>query len=230
MFFSLRFLVLLAGLLVITAEENKWTSEKCTEKKSLYDTLWDDNSNIAQEALNTNFLVLMAGGSLAAERYMNFTLQDIYYAVKVTELLNIQAKKSDPRKDVREFFNGRNASYTRFANDLLTEFHFKVFPTLEPSPAMKKYISSFDALLKEDPLYFVVGLLPCSKLWPYLAQNMNIKESSPYINFKNNNKDDRSRKHFEQVLENHRKEMNESKANYIFKSHMENERDFFAES
>lgn len=231
MFLMLGFTLLLTGLVVTTAEENKWTSEECTaNKKSLYDTLWDANIDIATETLHTNFLILMAKGSLIAERYMNFTLQDIYYALQVTHILNIIANSSDTREDVRNFFNKRNASYTRFSSELLNEFRFKNFSELLPSPAISSYISSYWALLNEDHLYFIVGLLPCSKLWPYLVQNMDISESSPYIDFKKNNVDDHSRKNFEQVLENHRKEMNETKANEIFRSHMKHELAFFIES
>ncbi|XP_043938556.1 uncharacterized protein LOC122811066 isoform X1 [Protopterus annectens] len=216
---------------LITAEENNWTSEECSkESKSLLSTLWDNNIDIVKETEHTDFLICMTNGSLVAERYMKFILQDIYYVKHLTKLLSILANSSEPRKDLHEFFNNRNASYSRFATSLLKGFGFQDFSELLPSAAIKAYIESYQALMMEDPIYFVIGLLPCAMLWPYIAQNLQISDSSPYINFKINNMADNSRKHYEKLLETHRHTMDEKKANEIFRTQMEHEKSFFAES
>ncbi|XP_043938341.1 uncharacterized protein LOC122810856 [Protopterus annectens] len=221
-------LVLSTGLLLITAEEHKCIPQKCTVNNTcLYDSLWKANTDIANDVLKTEFLTLMVKGSLKAERYMKFTLQDIYYANEVTKLLNILAKTARTSKDIKKFFIDMHSSYAGFTKYLLEEFRFKKFTELIPSNAAKSYVDSYKALMKEKPIYFVIGLLPCSKLWPYIAQNLDISDSSPYIDFKNGNMKDDSWKRFGELLETHRCKIKENKAHKIFRSHMKHEYLFF---
>lgn len=230
-FLKAIFIVFSTGLVLITAKVNKCIPYKCTVKNTcLYDILWKSNTDIANEVLKTEFLTLMVNGSLKAERYMKFMLQDIYYANQVTSLLNTLAKRRKSHKDIKKFFIKMHELYADFTKGLLQEFRFKNFTELTPSPAIKSYVDSYKALMDEKNIYFVISLLPCFKLWPYIANSLDISESSPYINFKKNNMNDDSWIYFSNLIEKHRCGINENKAKRIFRSHMKHEKLFFAES
>ncbi|KAM6985181.1 putative ATP-dependent RNA helicase DDX52 [Aplochiton taeniatus] len=99
-----------------------------------------------------------------------------------------------------------------------------------PSPEMKSYVQSYKDWLKEDTIYFAVALLPCSRLWLYVGDNLHLPKGSPYYGFQEGNTGGHPEKHFKDLLENHRKDMDEKKAKNLFKKHMEYEYQFFQTS
>ncbi len=67
----------------------------------VYKLLWDNNSHIASETLNVDFLQKMKTGSLEAERYIKFTMQDINYILKVTGMLKSMSEKEIQHDDLK---------------------------------------------------------------------------------------------------------------------------------
>ncbi len=68
----------------------------------------------------------MENGSLQAERYVNFTIQDIGYLLEVTKMLKRMSAKVAQPKDIRDFMKGRYSSYKSFADLMLKRYSFKV--------------------------------------------------------------------------------------------------------
>ncbi|KAK2892978.1 hypothetical protein Q8A67_012966 [Cirrhinus molitorella] len=195
----------------------------------VYEFLWETNTDIANKTIRVDFLMQMQNGSLQAERYVNFTIQDINYVLKVTEMLKrISAKLTKPN-DLKNFFTGRYSSYKSFGDLLLQQYFFKGEPSIQQTPAMRKYLSFYRNLMaKEDPLYFAVGLLPCSRLWVWLAKNLNIPPTNAYYTWKVENMSGNPEKHYKALL-NKYLNTNEkvAKANAVFRAQMQNEHDFF---
>lgn len=98
----------------------------------MYELLWQNNIDIAFDTYGSEFLRQMESGTLQAEKYVNFTLQDINYAVKVTEMLREMSEKDIQPEDVRDFMNGRYQSYKKFAELLISQYFFKVRNTIWP--------------------------------------------------------------------------------------------------
>ncbi len=92
----------------------------------VYKLLWDNNSHIASETLNVDFLQKMKTGSLEAERYIKFTMQDINYILKVTGMLKSMSEKEIQHDDLKKFIIDRYQSYTECATLMLKEFSFGV--------------------------------------------------------------------------------------------------------
>ncbi len=92
----------------------------------VYELLWNNNSHIASETLNVDFLQKMKTGSLEAERYIKFTMQDINYILKVTGMLKSMSEKEIQHDDLKKFINDRYQNYIKYASFMLKEFSFGV--------------------------------------------------------------------------------------------------------
>ncbi|XP_077091078.1 uncharacterized protein teni.1 isoform X2 [Siphateles boraxobius] len=200
--------------------------------EDVYEYLWEKNKDIANKTLGTDFLIQMQNGRLQAERYVNFTIQDIGYLLKVTSMLKRMSGKRYQPTDLRAFMKGRYSSYKSFADFMLKQYFFKGEPLIQQTPAMRKYLSFYSNLLeKEDPLYFAVGLLPCSRLWLWLANNLSTPPTNAYFTWKVENMNGHPEKHYRDLLN---KYLNtpekKAKANAIFRAQMQNEHDFFFSS
>lgn len=94
--------------------------------EDVYERLWKTNTDIANKTLGVDFLRQMENGSLQAERYVNFTIQDINYLLKVTKMLKKMSAKVSQPSDLKDFMNGRYTSYKSFADFILNQYFFKV--------------------------------------------------------------------------------------------------------
>lgn len=107
----------------------------------VYEFLWQNNIQIAYKTYGTEFLRQMESGTLQAEKYVNFTLQDINYIVKVREMLAEMSADVTQPEDIRDFMNGRYQSYKNFAELMIKQYFFRV-STLWPLPHEKDRLYS----------------------------------------------------------------------------------------
>ncbi|KAJ8260347.1 hypothetical protein GJAV_G00179910 [Gymnothorax javanicus] len=232
------------GFASAAVPETEWTSEHsgdyqrtcsasnqetCTS--DLYEDLWNNNKYIADETLDLPFLKHMQSGSLSAEDYINFTLQDVKYLDEVVkmlyELINTRSIQTNTTKFLRDRYRG----YSSYLTDVLESFSMEEPPNIKLHPAMAKYINTYkDVMRTKDPIYFVVALLPCSRLWPYLAKNLKMKKDNAYYKFKTSNENYNPAKHFKPFLNRHQKKIDIDVAHEVFRQQMKNEKSFFAES
>lgn len=92
----------------------------------VYEYLWEKNKDIASKTIELDFLRQMENGSLQAERYVNFTIQDIGYLLKVTKMLKRMSVKVALPDDIKNFMKGRYSSYKSFTDLMLKQYFFKV--------------------------------------------------------------------------------------------------------
>lgn len=103
-----------------------WASKQHNDCEDVYEELWDVNMDIANKTLHVDFLQQMQNNSLQAERYVNFTLQDINYLLEVTNMLKMMSERVKKPEDIRDFIKGRYTSYRNFLGMLLNQYFFKV--------------------------------------------------------------------------------------------------------
>ncbi|KAK9976680.1 hypothetical protein ABG768_021885 [Culter alburnus] len=197
----------------------------------VYEYLWENNKCIASDTIEVDFLQEMQNGSLQAERYVSFTMQDINYILNVTEMLKEMSTKVILPVDLRNFMIGRYSSYKKYSDLILNQFFFTREPTIRPIPAMTKYLSFYRNLMKDDPVYFAVGLLPCERLWGWLAENLNTPPTTAYYFWKVENMGGHPEKHYRALLNKYLNTPKKvGKANAVFRAQMQNEHDFFFSS
>ncbi|KAK9977115.1 hypothetical protein ABG768_018936 [Culter alburnus] len=172
----------------------------------------------------------MQSGSLQAERYISFTMQDINYILTVTKMLEEMSEDQIQPDDLRDFIKARYLSYKKYTDFILKRFSFMSEPNIQPTPEMFKYLSVYREL-KKDPLYFAVALLPCARLWTWLAKNIETPSNNAYYTWKVENMDGHPEKHYKELLNKHLDTLEKvEKANDIFRIQMQNEHDFFNSS
>ncbi|XP_050964183.1 uncharacterized protein LOC127164347 isoform X1 [Labeo rohita] len=208
------------------------SSSKMKSPMNVYEFLWDNNTDIANETIHVDFLIQMQSGSLQAERYVNFTIQDIHYVLNVTDMLSNMSAKVNQPSDLKIFFKGIHSSYTFFADLMLQQYCFKGAPPIQQTPAMRKYLSFYRNLMdSEEPIYFAVGLLPCYRLWVWLADHLNTPPTNAYYTWKVENMGEHPEKYFRALLNKYLDTPEKvAKANGIFRAQMQNEHDFFLSS
>ncbi|KAM6921820.1 uncharacterized protein FYW49_007466 [Xenentodon cancila] len=196
----------------------------------VYDSLWIDNADIAMETYRTPFVEHMKLGDLQSDEYVNFMIQDINYLVKVTEMLKQMSEKVKSPEDLRDFFKGRYESYKKFSEQVLKQFNLNDVSGIKPIPAMEKYLKDYKSIMeKEKPIFFAVSLLPCSRLWIWLANDLDIGYGNAYFSWKKNNMYGNPQKHYRKLLDDNLKTAEEIKrAKEIFRQQMQNEYNFFA--
>ncbi|KAM4548919.1 uncharacterized protein PAE49_016952 isoform 2-T2 [Odontesthes bonariensis] len=196
----------------------------------IYERLWITNLDIAEKTLNLPFLQHMKLGDLQSDDYVNFMIQDINYLLKVTDMLEEMTKKPIDDKELKQFFQDRFKSYREFSNLMLDQFNLRGVSEIKPIPAMQKYLSDYKTILDtEEPIYFAVSLLPCSRLWLWLANQLPIGYGNAYFIWKKNNMHGNPAKHYQKLLDDRLKtDAQKKKANEIFRQQMQNEHDFFA--
>ncbi|XP_061592966.1 uncharacterized protein LOC133457679 [Cololabis saira] len=196
----------------------------------VYDSLWDNNKDVAIQTWETPFMQHMKHGDLQSDDYVNFLIQDINYLVKVTEMLEKMAEKVQSPEDLKNFFRGRYESYNSFAKLMLKQFNLNSVSEIKPIPAMKKYLEDYKAIMDNSkPIFFAVSLLPCSRLWLWLANELDIGYGNAYFIWKKNNMSGHPAKHYRKLLDDNLKtKEDKERADKIFRQQMENERDFFA--
>ncbi|XP_056118364.1 uncharacterized protein LOC130095649 [Rhinichthys klamathensis goyatoka] len=198
--------------------------------KDVYEYLWENSTDIAFKTIQVDFLKEMQNGSLQAERYISFTMQDINYILNVTEMLKKMSAKVLP-VDLKKFMNGRYSSYKNYSDLILNQFFFMNEPTIRPTPAMTKYLSFYRNLMKDDPVYFAVGLLPCQRLWGWLGENLSTPPTTAYYTWKVDNMGGHPEKHYKALLNKYLNTPGKVvKAKTIFRAQMQNEHDFFSSS
>ncbi|XP_041935026.1 uncharacterized protein LOC121697539 [Alosa sapidissima] len=207
----------------------------CHDKKqewNVYEFLWIHNMDIANSTLYLDFMQHMEVGDLRAERYVSFTIQDINYVVKVTEMLRKLSSSVKEPADLRQFFQGRYKSYKKFCDYLLNMYFLKGVSDIKPTPAMRKYLSDYETIMNtKEPIYFAVSLLPCSRLWSWLANQVNMTQTNAYFGWKKDNMGGNHEKHYKELLNKHLNTINKVLEAYrIFRMQMQNEHDFFASS
>uniref|UniRef100_A0A3B1JZF2 Uncharacterized LOC111194306 n=1 Tax=Astyanax mexicanus TaxID=7994 RepID=A0A3B1JZF2_ASTMX len=205
-----------------------------TSKKGddVYEALWVRNMDIAKETFNADFLVHMQNGSLDAFRFVKFTLQDILYLQVVTNMLKEVSEMPGQPDDLREFITGRYRSYKAFLQSWERDFSLADTKSIQPTPAIEKYLTSYKNVMntEKDTIYFTVALLPCSRLWVWLAQNLKMQKNNAYIQWKIDNIGGHPEK-YRPILNKYLNTTEKAqKANDIFRMQMQNEHDFFSTS
>ncbi|XP_038153217.1 uncharacterized protein LOC119791270 isoform X2 [Cyprinodon tularosa] len=209
----------------------KWCSSSAHKvDHDYYEELWEENLDLAKQTLKLPFLQHMQLGDLQADDYTVFMIQDIYYLAKVTDMLEVMSNKDMP-EDLKEFMKGRYESYDRFRTEMLKTFNLNGVNEIKVTEVMESYLAEYKRIMeKEEPIMFAVGLLPCNRLWAWIADQLNIGYGNAYWTWKKNNMGGHTEKHFKALLNKYLNGENFVKANEIFRKQMNNEHDFFENS
>ncbi|XP_034146254.1 uncharacterized protein LOC109615082 isoform X3 [Esox lucius] len=157
---------------------------------SVYDLLWESGERVAQETLYSAFLRGMYSRRLPPKSYIDFCHQEALYLTRVISMLEMVRsvcvcvsqdliRTMQGPEDIKLFLQGTHQLY----QDSLKEYQNQVpqrlnLSSIQTSPAIRQYLQSFHDVVNEEPIYWVVSLLPRAMLRPYLAKHLPLGEQT----------------------------------------------------
>jgi len=163
------------------ALKNLTWNDKPPPSDSISWKLWQACQDIAQAALNTDYIQGIANGNLNPNNYGQYTIQDSVYCYNAqNDYLTIEKRaNSENFPELAAFAKARYESYVSYTKETFSNWHIKEPSALSPSQAAQTYID-FEHLAATDysPIYGVVAMIPCDQLWPWLATQLKSKVSA----------------------------------------------------
>ena len=137
--------------------------------------LWLNASDIASEALNSDFVQGIKKGDLSPDKYGHYTIQDAAYCQHGQEDYQTAENRALEAGEttLAAFAEARYTGYASYTKTVLDSWHLTNVDSLTPGPAAQTYIDfEHDTAAKLEPIYLIIAMLPCDQLWPWLANEI----------------------------------------------------------
>ena len=143
------------------------------EGQKLSDYLWEQTAEYQQQALNSNLIQGMVNKCLNPSEFGGYMVDDTVYCYEGSESLKIAAGRSNDNVTLQTFLNAKAESWVKnweWSNKI---WHIKNADGVRLGEAAQVYVNHIRKISEsEKPVYTVLALTPCSKLWPWLGQQI----------------------------------------------------------
>lgn len=136
--------------------------------------------------------------------------------------------------DLMKFFSKKAASYERYSAELFDTWNINDPSGIKSASAVQEYISwELHVVLNfTDPIYLLIAMLPCERLWAYLGDRLsndpNLKcDGNLYQFWIDGNCSSSGAEKMESFLEVHRSRIDLTVAHNVYNYSMECELNFF---
>jgi thiaminase/transcriptional activator TenA len=139
---------------------------------SLFWAMWNACTDVAQQALGTNFIQGIKAGTLDPIKYGAFNILDSHYCFNAApDYLTAASKTQEPI--LIAFLQKKYQSYETYNQSFSDIWHIKSADSVIPNTVIQQY-SGFesDVVNSADPLYCIPLMLPCDFLWYWLANQL----------------------------------------------------------
>ncbi|ADO68875.1 TenA family transcriptional regulator [Stigmatella aurantiaca] len=197
--------------------------------ESLSKELWARTQDVAQEALGSTFIQGIKHGSLDPNSFGQYTIQDAVYCYQAQRDYEVLASRIT-RPDLKAFVEARRDGYAKYNQQTFALWHIREPNALSLSPAAKAY-SDFESMVaaNDEPLYAIVAMIPCERLWSWLANQM-IGDAGPgnlYSFWITGNTSDTGACRLEAFVDAHAHHLDEGRALSVYRTCMLGECNFF---
>ncbi|MGB0861480.1 MAG: TenA family transcriptional regulator [Saprospiraceae bacterium] len=141
-------------------------------ENSLFWKMWNDCKDIAEQALNTEYIQGIKTGTLSPTTFGAFNVNDAYYCFNGAEdYLNVSSRATDPI--LRGFLKQKHDSYAKYNDTFSQTWHIKDASSVVPTKVCQEY-SEFETSVasQNEPIYTLVAMLPCEYLWAWIADQL----------------------------------------------------------
>ncbi|KAL3888151.1 hypothetical protein ACJMK2_000531 [Sinanodonta woodiana] len=199
----------------------------------LSEYLWKSTQSQQQDALMSKFIQGIQHGNLDPTDFGGYMVQDSVYCYYCKGDIDIAATKAtDPT--LKEFLEQRSKSFVKYYEYLFNKWHIRDPSGIEMNQACKDYANLEKNVAETmDPLYLIVALLPCYKLWPWLGSQISksTHDFGVYKNWvtENLNPSSDSYRQLERIIDDAFlvKAINKEQALLVYKGCMTGEANFF---
>ena len=140
------------------------------EGQTLSDYLWEQTAEYQQQALDSNSIHGLREGCLDPSQFGGYMVDDSVYCNEGMRSLNIAARRSGANTTLRKFLKSEAESWKGYWEWLYNVWHIKKTKGIELGEAASNYVNHVRNVAEnEEPVYTILALTPCAKLWPWLG-------------------------------------------------------------
>ncbi|XP_052800069.1 uncharacterized protein LOC128231370 [Mya arenaria] len=160
-----------ASPLMVAADVIDAISFKTTEIL-LSEYLWQQTQQYHIQALQSGFVHGIRSASLDPEGFGGFMLQDSVFCYEASNNIAIaESNATDPF--IKQFLQEKFQAYQDYYQALIHTWHIENVSGIKLGQACSAYIAhEHDVAMNYNSVYFVVALIPCAKLWPWIGQQI----------------------------------------------------------
>ncbi|KAL3888150.1 hypothetical protein ACJMK2_000530 [Sinanodonta woodiana] len=142
------------------------------EDEPLSEFLWRSTQSQQDDALQSKFIQGLRCGNLDPTYFGGFMVQDSIYCYNSKGSIDKAAGKTTC-PIFKAFLEKKSDSYKKYYEELFNLWHIRDPNGIELSKACEEY-AALERNVAElmGPLYLVVALIPCYKLWPWLGKQL----------------------------------------------------------
>lgn len=164
-------------------------------------------------------------------------MQDTAYLANAEEMYNDAAQKMEEQgnPDFALFYREQAAKYGKYYKGFLETWRLENVDAVVKGPAVQSYMGYHKALVKNNPKFLPIAMLPCTMLWPWMDNSLIgevDKERNPYYKswFQANMRQEGQQSSTEKFVDTNFSQDDEGPAIEIFCEGMMNELNFFREA
>ena len=159
------------GLLILVQFLVVNSSPKDGQKLSDY--LWDQTVEYQQQALNSSLIYGMRERCLDPSEFGGYMLDDSVYCKEGSKSLAIAAGRSNGNKTLKKVLKSEAESWKGYWEWLSDVWHLKKSNGIELGEAAANYMDHIRNVAEnENPVYTILAMTPCAKLWPWLGKQI----------------------------------------------------------
>ena len=206
-------------------------------KKPFSKMLFDHvlNLPIREEVIKTMFVQGMAQGTLRSSSYFDYSMQDIVYLANAARAYNdaAQEMQEQGKNDFALFYRKQAQKFDLHYKDALSNLRLTNADNLKTGTAIEMYMGYHKALVKTNPRFLPIAMLPCSILYPWVVRQFigTVNKQSPYYEdwFVKNSREEDNPSSTELFVDTKFTPQDEELSVNIFCEGMMNEMNFFRE-
>ena len=162
---------MLSLLILVHLCEPGYASPK--EGQSLADYLWEQTAEYQQQALNSSYIHGLKEICLDPSEFGAFMVQDAVYLYEGMVSMNKAAARSNTNATVQNFLKSNADDWKGYYESMYEAWHIKTTEGIQLGNAAEKYVSDIRKVAdEEEPVYTILALTPCAKLWPWLGKQI----------------------------------------------------------
>lgn len=197
---------------------------------SLAAHLWNASQDLAQAALESDYIQGIKQGTLNPNNFGQYSVQDVAYCHNGLEDWKAVATRAQ-QPDIKAFAEARVKSWAKYAQETYGAWHISDPAAVQLSVAAQTY-SAFESEVAHhyDPLYTVVVMIPCDRLWYWLANQIKSGSSATNVYdfwINGNSASDNGAHQMENVVDTHAAQLDEDTALHVYRTAMLGEVNFF---
>ena len=151
-------------------------STPIAEGQKLSDYLWNQTAEIRKEALNASLIYGMKAKCLNPSQFGAYIVDDIKYVYEGSKSWKIAGgRAADGNITIQKFLEKEAKKWDAYLESYKGNWHIANTDGIEMGKAVANYVTQIRNVAKNvtlPPVYTIVALTPCAKLWPWIGKQI----------------------------------------------------------